>query len=108
MGLFGHISSNSLFQVRSPKCTIRNFPNATTLPRELGFSTPPSSSLSLGWKLTDPGLGWPPPGRWSFSPPPRRSHAAPVKTGDRNPIARLHHRVLRLGIELGVDVLEEF
>ena len=38
MRLFGHISSSSLFHVRSPSCTTRNLPNVIALPTERAFS----------------------------------------------------------------------
>src|SRR5919198_4883289 len=55
----GHIRSNSLFQVRSPRCTVRNFPNVMTLPTDWAFSV---GSLSLGLWLAHDGLGPPAPG----------------------------------------------
>ena len=35
MRLFGHISSNSLFHVRSPRWIARNFPNVTKVPTDM-------------------------------------------------------------------------
>ena len=47
MRLFGHISSNSLFLVTSPRWIVRNFPNVTWMPTDCGSS----ALLSLGLKL---------------------------------------------------------
>src|SRR5882672_12874438 len=55
----GHIRSNSLFQVRSPRCTVRNFPNVMTLPTDCAFSV---GSLSFGLWLAQDGLAPPAPG----------------------------------------------
>src|SRR5215475_2725222 len=57
--LVGHIRSNSLFQVRSPRCTVRNFPNVMTLPTDCAFSL---GSLSFGLWLAQDALAAPAPG----------------------------------------------
>src|SRR6516165_5151974 len=59
IGLLGHISSNSLFQVRSPSCTTLNFPKAITLPTDWAFSV---GSGACALKLAHDGFGTPAPG----------------------------------------------
>src|SRR6267142_7058681 len=65
--LFGHMSSSSLFQVRSPRCTTRNFPNVITLPTDWAFSP---GSGSLGLSLLQYGFGAPAPGSGALMRPP--------------------------------------
>src|SRR5262245_46192386 len=54
--LDGHISSDSLFQVRSPMCTVLNRPNEKCVPTDCAFS---EGSGSLG--LYAPQYGFLPP-----------------------------------------------
>src|ERR1700686_1756742 len=60
MGLFGHINSNSLFLVKSPKWIVRNFPNVIRLPTDCGSSalfSPGLNSEQYGFGLPAPGSG---------------------------------------------------
>src|ERR1700681_2611682 len=59
MRLVGHIRLNSLFQVRSPRCATRNFPNVMMLPTDWAFSV---VSTSCGLKVAQYGFGLPAPG----------------------------------------------
>src|SRR5262245_15639831 len=55
----GHIRSNSLFHVRSPRCAARKLPNVTMLPTDCAFSV---LSTSCGLKAAQYGFGLPAPG----------------------------------------------
>src|SRR3954465_5401052 len=95
----GHIRSNSLFQVRSPRCTVRNFPNVITLPTDCAFSV---GSLSFGLWLGRGRVGPPPPRRGGFVGFARRGDDAPVEAGGRNGVTWLGDRALRFAIEFRI------
>src|SRR5262249_2930988 len=57
-GLFGHISSNSLFWVRSPRWATLNLPKVMMLPTDCAFSV---VSTGCWTKLAQDGFGAPPP-----------------------------------------------
>src|SRR5881296_3948518 len=61
----GHIRSNSLFQVRSPRCTALNLPNVIWLPTDCAFSL---LSTSWGLKAEQYGFGFPDPYCSAFKP----------------------------------------
>ena len=104
-GLFGHISSNSLFQVRSPSCATRNFPNVMMLPTDWAFSV---VSAACGLKFAQDGFAAPAPASGVLSTCPADDDDAPVEPGDRDDIAGLGDRVLRLAVERGIGLGEEF
>src|SRR5262245_22639080 len=57
----GHIRSNSFCHVRSPRCTVRNLPNVTTLPTDCAFSVGSAgfdvNEAQYGFAAPAPGSG---------------------------------------------------
>src|ERR1017187_7447768 len=66
IGLFGHINTCSLFQVKSPRLTVRNLPYVITTPTDIVLSGSTRDS-SRGAKPAQAGLGLPPPASGVFS-----------------------------------------
>ena len=104
IGLFGHISSCSLFQSRSPKSTRRNWPSVTTLPTDWPFSGSLRDLLRRERRALRVRLAA--AGQRRLQRVARRRHDPPVEAGDRDLVARLDHQVLRLAVQLGIGRLE--